>query len=140
MKSVVVERLDGSQSVPVVLENWRRIIHLAQWAGWPAPLDHWDFSQDGEGAGAFADALETAVAEVGEPPRSAAEVALQALGPLGLAEQDAFESDALAGLALHEVRSHLRDFFVQEFDALSEDCSAVIALARGGPFRVAFAS
>lgn len=140
MTSVVVSRPDGSSAAEVAIENWRRMIHLAQWSGWRAPPDHWDFSQDGTGARAFADALEKAVAELGEPPRSASEVALQALGPLGLAERDALEGDALEALALFEARSHLRDFFVQEFDGLVRDCSAAVSLARGGPIRVAFAA
>jgi hypothetical protein len=140
VKSVVVQRVGGSESVMVILENWRRIIHLGQWGGWHAPLDHWDFSEDANGARSFADAVEGAVRQAGDPPRSAAEVALQILDPLGLAERDALEEDAAVGLALFEARSHLRDFFVQEYDALVEDCAAVVSLARGGPFRVTFAT
>ena len=140
MRAVLLQADDGRDPLPIRLEDWRRIVFLAQWSGWGAPLDHWEFALDREGAATLADRLEETLQNLGEPPRGGSEVAAQILPPLNLDALDAFVLDAIEGLALFEIRSHLRDFFVLEFDALRGLCDRVIRVARSGGVRVSFDS
>ena len=139
MEAVLVARDGDERGQTVSAANWRRVIHLAQWAGWTPPPDHWTFSLDAVGAKEFTMALESGIRSLGEPPRTAAEVAVDVLAELGLDDVDAHKMDALQGLSLSEARSCLRDFFVREFDGFREACGALTAYARGGPLHVSFA-